>query len=406
MQFEVCSVNFTPMVTVFRGICGSLQELACSANTPGASCAGGGAVTTACLEGQGTYLVRVGGMTSSNFGDFTLRATPVSQISPEVACAAASEITDGSTSFSTVGGCPDGISGCGDTANAPAKWFVYRPTCNEPVTVDTCGSNFDTLISVYSGTCGSLTQVACNDDSFTCPQSIRASEVTFNGAVGTTYRIRASGFRGAAGQVVMNIRSAAPLNNVCSRAQAVTDGMTNLDSTCAVPDGLGVPCVFGASKALWYAYAADCNGTLSVNTCPTLFDTGLTAYEGSCGGLNIVACNDDAFTCSVNVLASAISFPVVAGDTYFVRISGFNGRFGVGQFSISCAPACPWQSDGCFADHNNDDSIDGDDVISFFADWDASLPCADVDGSDGVDGDDVIAFFTLWDSSGAGNMGC
>jgi subtilisin-like proprotein convertase family protein len=69
-------------------------------------------------------------------------------------------------------------------------------------------------------------------------------------------------------------------------------------------------------------------------------------------------------------------------------------------------PACAWRADGCFADYNNDDGIDGDDVIAFFADWDNANICADVDDSDGVDGDDVILFFASWDLGGTGFPGC
>jgi hypothetical protein len=74
----------------------------------------------------------------------------------------------------------------------------------------------------------------------------------------------------------------------------------------------------------------------------------------------------------------------------------------------NCAgPSCAWQADGCFADYNNDgNGIDGDDVIAFFAAWDANSECADVDGANGVDGDDVIAFFNAWDAGGVGFPGC
>jgi O-acetyl-ADP-ribose deacetylase (regulator of RNase III) len=42
--------------------------------------------------------------------------------------------------------------------------------------------------------------------------------------------------------------------------------------------------------------------------------------------------------------------------------------------------------------------VDGDDIISFFADWDASNANADFNLDGGVDGDDVIEFFTEWDN--------
>jgi hypothetical protein len=47
---------------------------------------------------------------------------------------------------------------------------------------------------------------------------------------------------------------------------------------------------------------------------------------------------------------------------------------------------------------NCDGGIDGDDVITFFTDWDQGLTAADFNQDGGVDGDDVIAFFERWDS--------
>ncbi|MFZ4575762.1 MAG: GC-type dockerin domain-anchored protein [Phycisphaerales bacterium] len=52
----------------------------------------------------------------------------------------------------------------------------------------------------------------------------------------------------------------------------------------------------------------------------------------------------------------------------------------------------------CPGDFDCSNSVDGDDVISFFAAWDAGLIDADLTGDGGVDGDDVIAFFGRWDS--------
>jgi hypothetical protein len=41
--------------------------------------------------------------------------------------------------------------------------------------------------------------------------------------------------------------------------------------------------------------------------------------------------------------------------------------------------------------------VDGDDVIAFFAAWDAGEPDGDVNADGGIDGDDVIGFFAGWD---------
>ncbi|MFZ4575408.1 MAG: hypothetical protein ACOYN0_13495 [Phycisphaerales bacterium] len=52
----------------------------------------------------------------------------------------------------------------------------------------------------------------------------------------------------------------------------------------------------------------------------------------------------------------------------------------------------------CIGDYDCSGSPDSDDVIAFFADWDANIGAADVDASGGVDGDDVILFFGRWDA--------
>jgi len=52
----------------------------------------------------------------------------------------------------------------------------------------------------------------------------------------------------------------------------------------------------------------------------------------------------------------------------------------------------------CIADFNDDGSVDGDDVIAFFASWDAAGTTADTNNDGSIDGDDVISFFTSWDA--------
>jgi hypothetical protein len=52
----------------------------------------------------------------------------------------------------------------------------------------------------------------------------------------------------------------------------------------------------------------------------------------------------------------------------------------------------------CVGDYNGDTQVDGDDVIEFFADWDAGQIAADVNNDGGVDGDDVLVFFGGWDA--------
>jgi hypothetical protein len=83
-------------------------------------------------------------------------------------------------------------------------WFKWTAPRNGEVTVDTCGSDFDTTLAVYTGAkIDALTQVAGNDDGPTdcAPQS----RVTFAAAAGTVYRIAVDGKAGAEGDVELGV---------------------------------------------------------------------------------------------------------------------------------------------------------------------------------------------------------
>src|SRR5204862_28609 len=77
------------------------------------------------------------------------------------------------------------------SANSPDVWFTYTPVCSGLVTIDTCGmcvgqsSTFNTVLSAYTGTCGALSMVACNNNAGgACGVQ---SSITFCGTAGVTY---------------------------------------------------------------------------------------------------------------------------------------------------------------------------------------------------------------------------
>ena len=54
--------------------------------------------------------------------------------------------------------CPTAI----DASNS--VWYTLTVPADGELTLDTCGSDFDTLVSVFTGSCGALVEAACNDD--------------------------------------------------------------------------------------------------------------------------------------------------------------------------------------------------------------------------------------------------
>ncbi len=69
-------------------------------------------------------------------------------------------------------------------------WYAFTPTANTRLEANTFGSNYDTTMSVYTGSRGALTQVTCNDDSNGSLQS----RVRFDAVAGTPYYFMVASF--------------------------------------------------------------------------------------------------------------------------------------------------------------------------------------------------------------------
>jgi len=82
-------------------------------------------------------------------------------------------------------------------------WYCWTATTNQPVTLSTIGSGFDTVLAVYTGNdVANLTVVTNNDD--IAGATNRMSRVVFVPTTGTTYHIAIDGFGGAAGNVELS----------------------------------------------------------------------------------------------------------------------------------------------------------------------------------------------------------
>lgn len=86
-------------------------------------------------------------------------------------------------------------------------WFAFTPTQNIRLEANTFGSNYDTTLSVYTGTRGALTQIACNDDA----NGTLQSRVRFDAVAGTTYYFEVSSFFPVSpANLVFNLQLAPP----------------------------------------------------------------------------------------------------------------------------------------------------------------------------------------------------
>ncbi len=87
------------------------------------------------------------------------------------------------------------------TSGASVWWYWVAPA-NGPVTMDTLGSRFDTVLGVYTGdSVTALTLVAENDDA----AGLRQSQVRFEAQAGVEYQIAVDGYDAEIGPIVLNI---------------------------------------------------------------------------------------------------------------------------------------------------------------------------------------------------------
>ncbi len=175
-------------VTVHDTSCpGTLTNLACNDD----SCGLLSSASLSVVSGT-TYFVRVAGYVGAT-GTFYLTVTPAQPPPANDACANAIPITDGLTTSTCVGAATEAGLPAACATFTSDVWFSYTnpsSTCPASVTIDMCTvttNAFDSVLVVWTGTCGSLTQLACNDDF--CAASGAPSHVVFALTPGQTVLI-------------------------------------------------------------------------------------------------------------------------------------------------------------------------------------------------------------------------
>jgi hypothetical protein len=238
----------------------------------------------------------------------------------------------------------------GGNPGGASVWYSWTAPAGGPVVVETAGSDFDTVLSVYTGaSIASLSEVAANDD--VVPGSDLTSRVAFTGVPNQTYRIAVDGYKEGAGEAQTgDVRlhllgtEPAPANDAFAAAQPLTgssasrEADTNRNATKEAGEPAHVGNQGGAS--VWYRWTAPASGPVVVETAGSDFDTLLAVYTGaSIGSLSEVAADDDAG----EALTSRLAFTAAADQTYRIAVDGYSGGGGaaMGLLDIRLSPGDP-----------------------------------------------------------------
>jgi hypothetical protein len=321
VTINTCGSDFSTVLELYTGACGALTPLVCNSNSSG--CGGYSDVSFIAVTGT-TYYTYVAAASESgllHIRAFSSDTPPINDL-----CSGAFRLSNGQTFSQCTQRATSDPSTLTCQPSGKGVWFEFTPCSDDLVTVSTCGSNYDTVLSVLTGDCGSLTKIACNDDFCS-----RSSSVSFQATSGVTYRILANGYGGTPEfgtlKIVATSSAAPPLNDTCANAYGLPEGATFTictqgAQTISDPATLCGPLI---SHGVWFVFTPCNNGTYSISTCGSDYDTVLGVFYGECGALTQVGCNDDNEPCGSQ---SSVSFLAEANTVYRVLAAGFQQNSG------------------------------------------------------------------------------
>ncbi len=293
-----------------------------------------------------------------------------------------------------------GDNNCSGNASepaAPACWVAgayntvwYRVVCpasGQLVIRTTVGTLANTQIALYSGTCGALTLVACNDDAPACGTSTYSnSQITATGlTVGANYFIAIDGVGSQTGTFdVMAVDGSVGFpaaagqdcgtpNPVCGQSIVIGNpGYQAYGNICDFP-GTGICLSSGERGSAWYTIPITAAGNLEFDIvpndytggsgcCSTDYDfaiwkttgAGSTTCAGIAAGAIPISCNYSGLGVTgcfsaANGTSPAIypgyggaymaRIPVVAGEVYQLVVSNFSNS--TSGFTLNFSGASP-----------------------------------------------------------------
>ena len=325
----------TLAVAIYSGSCGSLTQIGCASTN---SQAGG-------LVAGNTYYIRVytTSATVTTSSDFTLciigaPANDNCEDAVSLPMSSTSLSCTSTLSGSTFGATPsaEAAPSCSATGTADDVWYSFVATASSHVVTL---STTSVAAAIYSGTCGSLTQM---------PEACGAGSATATGLTpGDTYRVRVyttSSTLSTFSEFSICVRPVA-VNDSCANAITLSTSSTN---TCAAavqgttagaspsPEAAPSCSASGVNDDVWYSFVATSTNH-SVIVDETFGTAAAAVYSGSCGGLT------QLFGSCGTGYAQADS--LVVGETYYVRVYTTSSTIGnYSDFSI-CVITNPTNDD-------------------------------------------------------------
>ena len=219
------------------------------------------------------------------------------------------------------------------TGQTNTLWYSFTVTAgNNAATVQTCNSTggSDSTLNIFSGSCGSLVEIGCNDDGG-CGAGFLSSATATGLVEGETYYVQVGAWDAASvGTYTLEVDCFFQEvgDDTCENAETIEcGGSVEADLTTASP-GIDSPfsCAIGTGQTntLWYSFVATDNAA-TIQTCNSAVGTDSTVnvFSGACGALVEIGCSDDACGSSGFNSSTTVS-GLTVGDTYYIQIGAWS----------------------------------------------------------------------------------
>jgi thermitase len=229
---------------------------------------------------------------------------------------------------------------CGSGKNSNSVWYRYKAPANGLLETDTWGSDYDTVLAVWTGTINNLSLVDCNDD----VGSDTAAWLEETPVVaGTTYYIEVLDYGNPGGgnlEFYANFAPSQSNNDFNTPITIDTLPYSVSQNTGGATQAYDDPALTACNRlpgkaSVWYRYTPTVNANLVLDTKGSDYDTMLAVWTGSRGNLVSVGCNDDIGEVNGNWDQDSILFiPVRTGITYYIEASTYAGPIDINGASI------------------------------------------------------------------------
>ncbi len=320
--------------------------------------------TACCSAGGCCTLAFAAGCTGTSGTALTCSPNPCTGAAPaNDACAGATSIALNSAvvAESCLATAEAGdVAGTCTAGTFASMWWAFTAPHTGTFTASTCGSSYDTVLNVFSGSCAALASVGCNDD--TCGLQSTISNLAFT--AGQTYLIRVGSFSTATGTINLIVTANNPAGSCCNV------------SACTATDSLACAGTFTAA------------GTCTPNPCPqpgTCCDTaGVCSFvlQASCTGTFTVGGSCTPNPClppGVCCRGSTCTTTITNAADCAASLSGTAGSSFPAGAACNGAPVS--NTPCCYGDYNKVNGITVNDIFNFLSDWFAGVPYARTGGN-------------------------